>query len=127
MKANECSGSTLAYLGDAVYSLLVREYLIEKGYGKAKDLQRESVRYVSAKAQAQVYHKLENEGFFTEDELEIYRRGRNFKSHSIPKNTDVQTYRSSTGIEAVIGYWHLEQNETRLRQFWDKVRTLMEE
>lgn len=127
MKVSECSGSTLAYLGDAVYSLMVREYLIEKGYGKAKDLQRESVRFVSAKAQAVIFHTLENEGFFTEDELEIYRRGRNFKSHSIPKNTDVQTYRSSTGIEAVMGYWHLEKNETRLRQFWDKVRTLMEE
>jgi len=127
MKVSECSGSTLAYLGDAVYSLMVREYLIEKGYGKAKDLQRESIRFVSAKAQAAIFHTLENEGFFTEDELEIYRRGRNFKSHSIPKNTDVQTYRSSTGIEAVMGYWHLEKNETRLRQFWDKVRTLMEE
>ena len=127
MKVNECSGSTLAYLGDAVYSLMVREYLIEKGYGKAKDLQRESVRFVSAKAQAAIFHALEQEGFFSEDELEIYRRGRNFKSHSIPKNTDVQTYRTSTGIEAVMGYWHLEQNETRLKQFWDKVRTLMEE
>lgn len=127
MKVSECSGSTLAYLGDAVYSLMVREYLIEKGYGRAKDLQRESVRFVSAKAQARVFHALEQEGFFTEDELEIYRRGRNFKSHSIPKNTDVLTYRSSTGVEAVIGYWHLEKNETRLRQFWDKVRTLMEE
>ncbi len=127
MKVNECSGSTLAYLGDAVYSLMVREYLIEKGYGKAKDLQRESVRFVSAKAQAAIFHALEQEGFFSEDELEIYRRGRNFKSHSIPKNTDVQTYRTSTGIEAVLGYWHLEQNGTRLGQFWDKVRTLMEE
>ena len=102
MKVSECSGSTLAYLGDAVFSLLVREYLIEKGYGRAKDLQRESIKYVSAKAQAHFFHSLENEGFFTEDELEIYRRGRNFKSHSVPKNTDVQTYRTSTGIEAVM-------------------------
>ena len=127
MKVSECSGSTLAYLGDAVFSLLVREYLIEKGYGRAKDLQRESIRYVSAKAQAHFFHTLENEGFFTEDELEIYRRGRNFKSTSIPKNTDVQTYRTSTGIEAVIGYWHLEKKETRLEQFWDKIKTIMEE
>ena len=79
MKVSECSGSTLAYLGDAVFSLLVREHLIEKGYGRAKDLQRESIRYVSAKAQAHFFHTLENEGFFTEDELEIYRRGRNFR------------------------------------------------
>ena len=69
MKVSECSGSTLAYLGDAVFSLLVREHLIEKGYGRAKDLQRESIRYVSAKAQAHFFHALENEGFFTEDEL----------------------------------------------------------
>ena len=56
MKVSECSGSTLAYLGDAVFSLLVREHLIEKGYGRAKDLQRESIRYVSAKAQAHFFH-----------------------------------------------------------------------
>ena len=58
MQPNELSGSTLAYIGDAVWSLLVREYLVELGYGRAKDLQRLSVNFVSAKAQARFYEQV---------------------------------------------------------------------
>lgn len=122
----ELSGSTLAYLGDAVWSLKVREYLIEKGYTKAKDLQVLSVKFVSAKAQSKFYQTLKAEEFFTDEELEIYRRGRNYKSHSVPKNTNVTTYRSSTGFEALVGYWYLNKDEARFEQFWSKVRTLVE-
>lgn len=125
MKINELSGSTLAYLGDAVWSLLIREYLIEKGYQKPKDLQERSVRFVSAKAQAKFYYFLE-EDFFTEEEKEIFKRGRNFKGDSVPKNTDVSTYRVSTGFEAVIGYWHILAKKDRLMTAWEKIRTLME-
>ncbi len=127
MKVEECSGSTLAYLGDAVWSLLVREYLIEKGYTRSRDLQPRSVRFVSAKAQASFYQRLHEESWFTEAEEEIFRRGRNFKSDSVPKNTDVLTYRISTGFEALIGYWHMKRDELRLKQTWDKIRTWMEE
>lgn len=87
MQPNELSGSTLAYIGDAVWSLLVREYLVELGYGRAKDLQRLSVNFVSAKAQARFYEQLHAAGTFSEEEEEIFRRGRNFKSGSVPKNT----------------------------------------
>lgn len=127
MNYRECSGSTLAYIGDAVWSLLVREYLVEKGYTKAKDLQEKSVSFVSAKAQASFYHMLKEEGWFTQEEEDIFRRGRNFKSESVPKNTSVTTYRTSTGFEAVIGFWHLDKNELRLKQAWDKIKTKMEE
>lgn len=127
MNIKECSGSTLAYVGDAVWSLIIREYLVEKGYTKAKDLQTRSVQFVSAKAQAGFYRRLQEEGFFSDEELEIFKRGRNFKSESVPKNTDVVTYRISTGFEALVGYWHFTKNETRLTQVWDRVRTWMEE
>lgn len=127
MRPNECSGSTLAFIGDAVWSLFVRDYLVEKGYTKAKDLQTKSVEFVSAKAQASFYGRLKEENFFTEEEEVIFKRGRNFKSESVPKNTSVGTYRISTGFEALIGYWHLTQNDARLKQIWDKVRTMMEE
>lgn len=126
MRSNEISGSTLAYLGDAVWSLAVREYLIDKGYARAKDLQTKSVLFVSAKAQAAFYYKLEDENFFTEQENEIFKRGRNFKSDSIPKNTDVATYRVSTGFEAVLGYWYMEKKLDRIGLCWDKVRTMVE-
>ena len=127
IRIEECSGSTLAYIGDAVWSLLVRTYLVEKGYTRAKDLQMRSVNFVSAKAQATFYQRLETETFFDDKEKEIFRRGRNFKSDSVPKNTDVVTYRISTGFEALVGFWQLTENQQRLKQAWDKIRTWMEE
>ena len=127
MKTAELTGSTLAYLGDAVWSLLVREYLIEQGYTKAKDLQVNSINYVSAKSQVRIFRHFEEVNYFDEKDLEIYRRGRNFKSDSIPKNTDVKTYRSSTGFEALIGFWYIEHRETKLVQFWEEVKTWMGE
>lgn len=126
MKVNEISGSTLAYLGDAIWSLFVREYLVEKGYNRANDLQRKSVKFVSAKAQASFYHRLVEESFFDEAELDIFKRGRNFKSDSVPKNTDVATYRTSTGFEAILGYWYVEKKNDRLTDCWNKVKTFVE-
>lgn len=119
------NGSVLAYMGDAYWSLIVREYLIDKGFTKAKDLQKESVNYVSAKAQARFIHEFED--MFDAKDLEIFKRGRNYKSTSVPKNTDVSTYRISTGFEAVVGYWYLTKQETKLTVLWNKVKTLMEE
>lgn len=119
------SGSTLAYMGDAVWSVYARNYLLEKGYTRAADLQRKSEKIVSAKAQAKFFFTLED--FWTETELEVFRRGRNFKSNSVPKNTDTQTYHVSTGFEALIGYLYLNHEQERLEQIWNKVRTLLEE
>ncbi len=127
MKVSELTGSTLAYLGDAVWSLLVREYLIEQGLTKAKDLQVNSINYVSAKSQVRIFRHFEELNYFDEKDLEIYKRGRNFKSDSIPKNTDVKTYRASTGFEALIGYWYIEKKETKLTVFWEDVKTWMGE
>ena len=61
----------------------------------------------------------------SEEELLIYRRGRNHRSDSIAKNADVVTYRQATGFEALIGYWHLTQNEARLKQIWDQMKTTL--
>ena len=127
MKVSELTGSTLAFLGDAVWSLLVREYLIEQGLTKAKDLQVNSINYVSAKSQVRIFRHFEELNYFDEKDLEIYKRGRNFKSDSIPKNTDVKTYRASTGFEALIGYWYIEKKETKLTVFWEDVKTWMGE
>lgn len=116
MQAKEYQGHVLAYLGDAVLSLLVREYLVGLGYSKSKDLQEKSVRFVSAKAQAKFVELLLEENWLTEEELEIYKRGRNHKSHTVPKNTDVVVYRKATGLEALFGYWHLERNEEHIKK-----------
>lgn len=124
MKINEINGSTLAYLGDAWWSLKVRTYLVEKGYGKADVLQKTSVKFVSAKAQAKFYGWIEED--LNEMEKEMFHRGRNFKSSSVPKNTDVGIYRISTGFEALIGYLYLEQKWERLEELWTKIKTNME-
>lgn len=126
MTVNECSGRTLAFLGDAVWSLLIREYLVEHGEGKGRTLQKKSITYVSAKAQSSFYETLHEEGFFTEWEEEIFRRGRNSGEGSVPKNTPVQIYRISTGFEALIGALHMEGKQDRIEEIWDKIRTIGE-
>lgn len=88
MEVNTISGRTLAFLGDAVWSLVVREHLIEKGEGKGKTLQKESISFVSAKAQASFYETLYEANFFNEEEEEIFHRGRNSNTGAVPKNTD---------------------------------------
>ncbi|MFJ5791895.1 Mini-ribonuclease 3 [Lysinibacillus sp. NPDC097162] len=97
----------LAYMGDAVLEQKVREYLLRSGRVKPNTLHREATHYVSAKAQSTIVHRMIDENFLTEQELAVFRRGRNAKSGSVPKNTDVQTYRNSSGFEAVLGSLYL--------------------
>ncbi|MCS1383389.1 ribonuclease III [Lysinibacillus sphaericus] len=94
-------------MGDAVLEQKVREYLLRSGRVKPNTLHREATHYVSAKAQSTIVHRMMDENFLTEQELAVFRRGRNAKSGSVPKNTDVQTYRNSSGFEAVLGSLYL--------------------
>lgn len=104
----------LAYMGDSVLEIAVREHLLRNGKVKPNILHREATRYVSAKAQAKVVRKMIEEEFFTEDEAGVLRRGRNAKSGSVPKNTDVQTYHYSSAFEAVLGYLYLLGQKERI-------------
>ncbi|WP_341300955.1 Mini-ribonuclease 3 [Lysinibacillus sp. FSL H8-0500] len=97
----------LAYMGDAVLEQKVREHLLRSGRVKPNTLHREATNYVSAKAQSLIVHRMMDECYLTEEELAVFRRGRNAKSGSVPKNTDVQTYRNSSGFEAVLGSLYL--------------------
>ena len=108
---------SLAYVGDAVYSLYVREYLVNKGICKVDRLQKESIKYVSAKAQAKFIDSMINSNFLSDDELDIFYRARNHKGTRHPKNTDIITYKYSTGFEAVIGYLYMNHNINRLNEF----------
>lgn len=104
----------LAYMGDAVLDVFVRKHLLEKGQVRPHRLHQLTTHYVSAKAQAKVLHKMMTEQFFTVEEEAILQRGRNAKSGTIPKNTDVHTYRHSTAFESLIGYHYLLKNNQRL-------------
>lgn len=102
----------LAYMGDAVLECAIREHLLINGMIRPNALHREATKYVSAKAQSNIIHEMIEQNFLTEEELATYRRGRNAKSGTVPKNTDVQTYRASSGFEAVLGSLYLlEQHE----------------
>ncbi|MCJ1909389.1 ribonuclease III [Planococcus ruber] len=100
-------------MGDAVYEQAVREHLLRSGRVKPNILHRQATTFVSAKAQAGVLKKMTDEAFLTEAELAVMRRGRNAKSGSVPKNTDVQTYNFSTAFEAVLGWLYLKGEQDR--------------
>jgi len=108
-------------MGDAVLDQHVREYIVLKLKAKPNRLHQEAKRYVSAKSQAQTLEFLMENNWFTEEELDIVRRGRNAKSYTKAKNTDIQTYRKSSGLEAVIGYLYLEKKQKRLTALLESV------
>lgn len=107
MDANNINVISLAYLGDSVYEVYIRRMLINKGYVKVDDMQKKAVKYVSAKGQVEILNKLMDNNILSDIELDIVRRGRNYKRSIHPKNTDIVTYKSSTGFEALIGYLYL--------------------
>ncbi|GKS27676.1 mini-ribonuclease 3 [Staphylococcus argenteus] len=118
---------TLAYMGDAVLDQYVRNYIVMKLKSKPNKLHQMSKKYVSAKSQAQTLALLIEHEWFTEEEMAILKRGRNAKSHTKAKNTDVQTYRKSSALEAVIGFLYLEKREERLEALLKKIITIVNE
>lgn len=107
------NGGNLAYLGDAYYELAIRKYLLGKGITEMNKLQKISVEYVSAKAQAKVV--LELLPLLTEEETLVYKRGRNFKTKAARK-IDIKDHNISTGFEALIGYLYLKGENERLEE-----------
>ncbi|WP_295345564.1 Mini-ribonuclease 3 [uncultured Streptococcus sp.] len=116
---NLINGIALAFEGDAIYSMYIRRHLIFQGLTKPNQLHREATKYVSAKAQANLISLMLEEGILTEKEEDIYKRGRNANSHTKAKNTDIVTYRMSTGFEAVMGYLHMTEAIERLEELID--------
>lgn len=121
------NGLSLAFLGDAEMSLRVRTMLVVNGCQRPNKLQKESVKWVSAKAQAKFLKALSEMNFFNEDEKQIILRGRNAKSETTAKNTDVATYRLSTAFEAVWGYLYITKKYERLDELWEAVLQIGEQ
>ena len=111
------NGLALAYVGDAIYEIYIREHLVKIGFTRPNQLHKTATKYVSAKAQSMLMHEmLESENLLTEKEVTMYKRGRNAKSHTSAKNADVITYRTSTGFEALMGYLHLSKQTERMEE-----------
>ncbi|GEN56951.1 mini-ribonuclease 3 [Halolactibacillus alkaliphilus] len=106
----------LAYMGDVVYEYYVRDYLIRQGKVNVNKLHKSAVRFVQAKQQAKVLRYWIEEALLDEEEAGVVKRGRNAKSGSVPKNTDVMTYRYSTAFEALLGYHYFIENNDRLME-----------
>ena len=113
------SNLVLAYLGDAVYELYIREHLIKEGYAKVNDLQNESLKYVSANSQRKILEALESKGIFCEEEMIVINRGRNAHGHK-SKNTDIVTYKKATGLECLIGHLYLN-DKSRLDEIMKEI------
>jgi len=111
MDLNTINVISLAYLGDSVYELYVRENLLYNGLYKVDDMQKEAVKYVSAKAQSKIVSNMIDSNFLNDEEIDVLKRGRNYKRNVHPKNTDIITYKISTGFEALIGYLYLKDKE----------------
>ena len=110
----------LALLGDAIFSLYIREQLLKKGINNSNLLQQKSVEYVSAKGQVKILNNLIEKKFLTEEELDTVKRGRNNKKDSHPKNTEIVTYKLSTGFEALLGELYLN-NKERLEEVLNEI------
>ncbi|HPJ23840.1 MAG TPA: ribonuclease III domain-containing protein [Bacillota bacterium] len=120
------NGLTLAYIGDAYFELAVRQHLLEKNITKVNDLHNNAVGFTNANAQAEAVTYLLNH-FFDEEEISVYKRGRNQSSTHKPKNADIQTYNIATGLESVIGFLYLEKRLERLEDLLKTIFKVLEE
>lgn len=119
MDIKRYSSNSLSFIGDAVYTLHVREYFIESKYQQSNKLQYLCNKFNSAKGQMEVFEHLKEKEFFSEEELAVFKRGRNNIRH-IPKNGDKHSYEVASGLEAIVGYLYLT-DKRRLEKFFKEI------
>lgn len=102
----------LAYMGDCLYDVIIKTIIIEKGNRSVASLHKMTTRLVNATTQSTIADALQEE--LTEEEMDVYRRGRNAKSYTTAKNATVSDYRRATGLEALIGYLYLQGKMSRV-------------
>lgn len=117
---------TLAYIGDAIYDLIIRTVVVERANMPANLLHKTSIRYVNAKVQSLMIQKMIEAETLTEEEQDVYKRGRNAKSYTTAKNASVADYRKATGFEALLGYLYLNGKTDRILELVEKGLELAE-
>ncbi len=113
----EISPLNLAFIGDCVFEILVREMLVCKANRRVSDLHNESVKYVSAAAQTDAFKKIEN--ILNDEEMRYFKSGRNAKVGHIPKNASQYEYHSATGLETLFGYLYLSEQNERIKELFE--------
>ncbi|MBD8974502.1 MAG: ribonuclease III [Clostridiales bacterium] len=116
IQPRQLSPLNLAFIGDCIYEILVREALVCEANRPVNELHRESVKYVSAKAQTEAYAKIKD--MLTEEETAQFKRGRNAKVGHSPKSATDAEYHTATGIEALFGYLYLNGKTERIKQLF---------
>ena len=116
MKTGEMNGSSLAYLGDAVIELMVRQMLLSRDTGDVGKMNKIADGLVRATYQSQAMDRLMP--ILTEEEIAVFKRGRNTHSHTVPKSAKVSDYRKATGMEALFGFLYLEGRQERLKELF---------
>lgn len=114
LNPKEVSPLSLAYIGDAVYELYVRNYVMKDANMPVAKLHKKSTALVKAKAQSDIIYAIMDK--LTDEEVAVYKRGRNAHSYTSAKNADIVDYRRATGFEALIGYIYLIKDEKRLNE-----------
>ncbi len=109
---NELAPLILAHIGDAIYEVVIRTITLSKGNRAIEKVHKDATKYVNAKAQAEIIEKIQP--LLTEEELNIYKRGRNAKSNTKAKNASITDYRKATGFEALMGYLYLINKTDRM-------------
>ena len=110
--SSDYSSLGLAYIGDAVYELIVREQVLREGNRQVEKLHRETTGIVNAASQAELMDSIMDR--LTEEEAAIYKRARNAKQHTLPKNQSVADYKKATGFEAILGWLYLKGDIDRI-------------
>ena len=107
-----------AYIGDCIYELFIRMQLVNNTKLHPHELHIKTVKYVKAEAQAETLKNIQ--GFLTEEEKDIVRRGRNAQNHHLPKNANIAEYKQATAFEALLGYLYLTKQDERLEEILKK-------
>lgn len=116
MHVNEENVLALAYMGDSVYELEIRKYLLSQNIHKVNKLQKKALGYVTAKNQCKFINYFLDNNLLKEEEIDIVKRGRNKKVNSHPKNTDIVTYKWATALECLFGYLYLKGDKERIKE-----------
>ena len=118
--AKQLNPLVLAFVGDAIYEVFVRTYIVNENRDmNVHKLHVKAISYVKAHAQSEFMKKLMEE--LTEEEMSVYKRGRNAKAGTVPKNADLCEYRTATGFEAFLGFLYLTEQKDRLNYFLERI------
>lgn len=121
MNVNQLNGLTLAYIGDSVYELFIRNHIVSLGYTKVNDLHKYAVLFTSGLNQAKIVRYLISNNYLNDEEFDAFKHGRNSHVNTTRKSISLKDYLDATGFEAMIGYLYLSDKKERLNEILETI------